>query len=270
MREWLFNQPGAESDRCIEGLKTIAENVLSHSGYGQVRPWKSSEEHKKTETLLANMTFFEAVGALVSNLILSAAVPMSVLTLPFLPRTFRRTGEAAKQYARLASELLGHEKELEAKNNAPRDNFAAMLNRVAASGSEEEKSHQLLLTDDEIRGNLYIFSAAGFETTANNMAFALALLAAYPKWQTWIQDELDEVFADVSDSDLGDYEKIFPRLQRCLAVMVSRPRRIYAALLVKSLTGLVLVRNASAVSTNCALAPIGGRAADSDHEQRHS
>jgi len=226
MRDWLLNQPGGESDRCIEGLKTIAQNVLGHSGYGQVRPWRSSEEQKKAEADndAAAMTFFEAVGLLVSNLILSAALPIRVLTLPFMPRMFRRTGEASRQYGRLASELLGHEKSLEAdETKAPRDNFAAMLNRVAAppGGCGDENSGQLLLTEDEIRGNLYIFSAAGFETTANTMTYAMALLAAYPEWQAWVQEELDEVFERVPDSDLGDYEKIFPRLQRCLAIMVS-------------------------------------------------
>ena len=77
---------------------------------------------------------------------------------------------------------------------------------------------RLYLTEDEIVGNLFIFTAAGFDTTANTLGFAVAFLAAFPQWQTWMQEEIDHVFAKAGDS--RDYATLFPKLPRCLAVMV--------------------------------------------------
>ena len=54
------------------------------------------------------------------------------------------------------------------------------------------------------------------------MSYALVLLAAYPQWQAWIQAEIDAVRRDY-DGLLAEeqYAKTFPRLTRCLAIMVS-------------------------------------------------
>src|ERR1700712_4930554 len=65
------------------------------------------------------------------------------------------------------------------------------------------------------------FTAAGFDTTANTMAYAVTLLAADPKWQTWIFEELDQVLP-VDPTAEVDYKKVFPQLTRCLALMVPK------------------------------------------------
>lgn len=71
-------------------------------------------------------------------------------------------------------------------------------------------------------GNLFVFTAAGFDTTANTMGYAMTLLAVYPEWQGWIVEEIDEVLADQAEGTEGEleYNEIFPRLVRVLAVMV--------------------------------------------------
>jgi len=74
------------------------------------------------------------------------------------------------------------------------------------------------LSDDEIVGNLYQFTLAGFDTTANTLAYAVTTLAIVPKWQDWIIEEIDEVQKSIGDAQSG-YTEVFPRLQRCLALM---------------------------------------------------
>jgi len=78
-------------------------------------------------------------------------------------------------------------------------------------------SSGLSLTEDEIKGNLFTFSAAGFDTTANTMGYAVTLLAAYPQWQAWIREELQSLDLD---SSKWQYKETFPKCQRMLAVMV--------------------------------------------------
>ena len=52
------------------------------------------------------------------------------------------------------------------------------------------------------------------------MAYAITHLAAYPEWQDWIHEELDTVVPAGADLD---YEATYPKLKRCLALMVRRP-----------------------------------------------
>jgi cytochrome P450 len=74
------------------------------------------------------------------------------------------------------------------------------------------------LLEDEMLGNLFVFTIAGFDTTANTLAYALVLLSRYPKWQEWIFEEIDSIMPTDSSTDL-DYTAIFPnaiRVQTCM------------------------------------------------------
>ncbi|OAQ85151.1 cytochrome p450 domain-containing protein [Purpureocillium lilacinum] len=88
------------------------------------------------------------------------------------------------------------------------------------------------LREDEIAGNLFVFTAAGYDTTANTMTYAVGLMAAYPQWQAWLQDELDRVLGSkaVGESRILPYTTYFPKLKRCLAVMMET-LRLYPALI---------------------------------------
>lgn len=55
------------------------------------------------------------------------------------------------------------------------------------------------MTEEEIFDEIRTFLAAGTETTAGALGFALALLALYPEWQTAAQREVDAVFATGGD-----------------------------------------------------------------------
>ena len=80
---------------------------------------------------------------------------------------------------------------------------------------------KLGLTDDEVLGNLFLYSTAGHDTTSNTLCYAIYLLAIYPELQDWIGEEVDEVVSGHGESGEWDYNIVFPKLQRCLALMVS-------------------------------------------------
>ena len=50
------------------------------------------------------------------------------------------------------------------------------------------------------------------------MAYAFTLLAVHPELQDWLAEELDRVIPE-PEAEV-DYESTFPKLQRCLALMV--------------------------------------------------
>lgn len=66
-------------------------------------------------------------------------------------------------------------------------------------------------------------TSPGHDTTANSLAYALLMLAAYPEVQDWISEEVQEIVKD-ENSEIWDYGSLFPRLQRCRAVLVGRKR----------------------------------------------
>lgn len=87
----------------------------------------------------------------------------------------------------------------------------------ASSEIEGEKKGGKALSVEEMIGNLFIFTGAGFDTTANTLSFALVLLARHPQWQTWLFEEIDCIMP--RDTNELEYAAIFPKALRVQAFM---------------------------------------------------
>jgi cytochrome P450 len=79
------------------------------------------------------------------------------------------------------------------------------------------------LTEAEIYGNMFVFNFAGHDTTAHSFTFAIFFLAANPRVQDWLGEEVQRVFGD-RPIESWDYRADFPRLKRCLAVLYETVR----------------------------------------------
>ena len=75
------------------------------------------------------------------------------------------------------------------------------------------------LTVEEIFGNNFVINFAGHDTTANTLAFSMLLLAANPKVQDWVAEEVRQVTKG-NDSETWEYNELFSNLKRCRAVLV--------------------------------------------------
>ncbi|KAL9582917.1 MAG: hypothetical protein Q9212_003017 [Teloschistes hypoglaucus] len=199
---------------------TLALHVLTNAAFGAAYPFsegvsKVSPGHE--------MTYRDSLSLCLSNIITFAILPKELLSLSFMPRKLQRVGQAAREFQQYMAEMLASER---ASTKYERTNLMSALVRASDEDADSKASGQdsskLGLTDDEIFGNIFAYNLAGHETTANTVAFALCLLAAYPKYQDWVREEIRQVQGDYPPSTVGgeqSYEKIFPRLQRCLAVM---------------------------------------------------
>jgi hypothetical protein len=188
-----------------------------------------------------DMSYVDAIALCTENLISAAFIPASLLKLPFMPRLLQTLGNALTRLPSLTRDMLDQERQ-KAGATAPElgliPTATPSSSRITIMGtlvclSDQEKSRaegektdqttkrdrSSYLTEEEIAGNLFIFTAAGFDTTANTMSYAVTLLAVYPEWQTWIQTEIDSVLG--GRAEMLDYATAFPKLTRCLAVMVS-------------------------------------------------
>ena len=178
----------AETRDTIAGVRAIAINVLGSVAYGKQQSWQQENNEVPTGYRLAYM---DAILAVVENLVPATFVARSILTSTVMPKALQKVGYAVEEFPRYTKQLL------EAERKAERPAQANLLSTlVNASDTESKTASKAYLSEKELSGNLFQFTIAGFDTTANTMAYAIALLAIHPEWQDWIREEIIEVTKD--------------------------------------------------------------------------
>ncbi|KAF2094903.1 cytochrome P450 [Rhizodiscina lignyota] len=193
--------------------RTIAMNVLVGIGFGIMQDFLTGQ--KKVDPGYS-MSYVDSLRTIIRNILFTFIFPHKVLLYGFMPRALRKVGIAIAEFGRYNHELLAKERDaIQHEQQAVRNNLLSTL--VRSSDAEDSKTGKKQgLSEEEILGNMFIFSLAGHDTTANTITFAIGLLAVHPEWQTWIQEELDYVFGAKAG---GEYEDAFSKLKRCQAVV---------------------------------------------------
>lgn len=176
-------------------------------------------------------TYRNALQTVLDNAIFLMLVPPRLMLLPFLPKSWIRIGNAAKDFKTYMIQMLDEETSLlsrgERGTGSLMTSFVRALDthRKDASTVKNDANQSLAkgLTVDEIFGNIFVINFAGHDTTANTLAFTMLLLAVNPEVQDWVFDELQELTKDGEDAKM-DYSLLFPKLLRCRAVMVCTHR----------------------------------------------
>lgn len=201
-----------------QDAKTFSLHVLSSAGFGKSYPFDSWSDTVRGEHSYA---YKESLFLILENVILILVLGPKLLSNQFLqiilPSHWVRVGQATVDYKAYMAETIEEEKNLLAQGKQSRDN---LMTALIKSSSEAEKGQSL--TEAEIFGNMFVFNFAGHDTTANTLAYGFILLAAHPNVQSWISEEIRHVCGGTETSAL-DYRKTFPKLKRCLAVLVDLP-----------------------------------------------
>ncbi len=206
----------------VPDTATIALHVLTSVGFGLSYPF-----HGGVRDLPAGhtMTYRDALSLCLRNTIMFSIFSRKTLSLQFLPKKLRTLGLAIKEFQEYMEEMLSHERAgVEVRENESSNLMSALVraSEKTRRTQDESESSRLGLKDDEIFGNIFIFNLAGHETTANTLATSLVLLAAHPECQEWLAEEIHRVLQSSKGAEGWKYEVVFPKLQRCLAVMVSQ------------------------------------------------
>ncbi|KAK4936984.1 hypothetical protein LTR66_015264 [Elasticomyces elasticus] len=209
MLQYMVQNPG---DQTLNGLRVIAKNVIGKAGYDANMPWTTTEHHTAGSLSGETGAYFQTISLVADNILPAALLPSWFMRLPIMPSSLQTLGAQMDKVPRYIRSMLKGERESASKK--PRDNFLSMLVRLS---DQEAKSSGNFLTEEEISGNLFTFTAAGFDSTANTMGYAVTLLAAYPEWQEWIREELSGLDADLTR---WTYESIYSKCPRILSVMV--------------------------------------------------
>jgi len=198
---------------------TLTLHVFASAGFGVAYPFRRGSSAPPAGY---SMTHRDSLLLILDNIIPLYIIPKQYLTLAIFPQGLRRLGQATREFKRYMEELLVKERTMILKREPGAGNLVSALIRASEDANQSVGGRLSTqgLSDDEIFGNIFIYNLAGYETTANVLAFAIALMAAYPQWQGWVTEELDAVLGDNSDAGNRVYKKVFPKLNRCLAIMV--------------------------------------------------
>ena len=217
LEHWLA-QPRGKVSRMVDDTRVVALHYaagfgVQHDFHGGVRnpaPGHALSHRDALMTLLNNFIttmvvapqegFFDGIAGVLSPRIRGCLL-------------------AIKEFRQYTEEAIASERKLLKEGGAvEKPNLISTLIRTSDEAKAEGIHAMAQLTDEEIRGNIFIFNVAGHDTTANTLAYAFALLAIHPEVQTWVDEEIDEV---LQGDGTPAYEETHPRLKRVLAVMVS-------------------------------------------------
>lgn len=215
LRSWISASSAGGISSTDSDTMTLALHVLTAAGFGKSYPFsggltKPAEGH--------SMTYKDALKIILRNLLITIIMSSAKLPSWLLTRKVLDVSEAITNFKSYMAEMVEEERTSIAKGEADKDNLMSVLVRAAELSKADEKGRNSL-TDDEIFGNLFIYNLAGHETTANTLAYAVALMATNKGVQDWVGEEIDEFFGSEDDVKTWDYEKAFPQLKRCLALM---------------------------------------------------
>lgn len=210
--------------------RTLSLHILASAGFGKSYAFRghgavdagtASPAEQKQES--STTSYREALELVLDNCILIMAFGPGVLTSAFAPEKWRQVARAKTNFqaymtevyeqtkARVLSTTNGSKSSTTTKSE-DRNLMSALVRSSLAEGSAG-------LSESEIYGNMFVFNFAGHDTTAHTFTFIVALLAAHPEVQDWIREEICAVFGADSPGE-SSCARAFPRLKRCLAVMV--------------------------------------------------
>ena len=204
-------------------MMTVALHVLTAAGFGKEFAFQPSESRESTIDKGEGLSFEVALGAVLENflgVVISSAFPTaSEFVAKFLSKKLASMKFTVAEFKRNLREMIEEERTfLKTKTNEKNNLMSALVRASDLEGTQGDGKKTL--TEEELYGNLFIFTFAGHDTTANALMYATALLASNGPVQSWIKEEIHAVIGKDLGTETWEYEKLFPRLKRCLAVMV--------------------------------------------------
>ena len=197
--------------------RTVSLHVMSGAIFGKSYPFRGASEEPVDSSKEDSSSYGKAL-----KLILDRCIPLFVLGRnnlknPWLPRSLRELHQATLVFQNHMTEAFEAEKQNLGQKNQSEGNMMTALVR-ASQGSVHGKEEDL--TEEEVYGNIFVYNFAGHDATANSLAIGVCLLATRPRVQDWIAEEINAVLGSTAPAE-SVYGSTFPRLHRCLAVVVS-------------------------------------------------
>lgn len=159
-----------ETNKLFDMAKKVTIHVLNRAGMGTSVSWNDNQTEKPEQGF--HFTYTQAVKVLIINLIDAVFLPAWLVSNypSFLPghNYLKDLSYAVKEFPIHTSKLVEQERQ-RAKTGEGRDtrnNVMSQLLQASAQSVDPYSSKKSnTLSDEEITGNLFFFTAAGFDTT---------------------------------------------------------------------------------------------------------
>lgn len=214
-----------ETTRIFDMIKKVTINVLSGAGMGNKVDWADDTEEKPVAP--HQQTYIQAVKNVVDAIAGPIIIPTWILLNwpKFLPgHTYLKTvGQGIHEFPIHTSRKLAEEEQRTlTAHGQTSSNIMSQLLQASSQGSDDTTTKSgPRLSEEEVISNLFVFTAAGFDTTVNTLVYALVMLCRYPRWQDWIFEEIDSIMPAGNDSSTPpDYAAIYPKALRVQACML--------------------------------------------------
>ena len=197
---------------------------MSGAVFGKSYPFRGADEDSASNRENSS-NYGEALRIILDRCIPLVVLGRKNLRKSWLPNSFRELYQATLVFQDHMTKAYEDEKRATMRNDKLENNLMTSLVRASQANVQKGSStgsHQEGLTEEEVYGNVFVYNFAGHDATANSLAIGICLLATRPDVQDWIAEEINTVLAGV-DSMKSSYEATFPRLPRCLAIVVSDP-----------------------------------------------
>lgn len=210
-------------DSVATDARTVSLHVMSGAVFGKSYPFQGADE-RSSSTQEGSSSYGEALRIILDRCIPLVVLGRKNLSKSWLPKNFRELYQATLVFQEHMTEAYETEKRSINHEDKLENNLMTSLVRASQAHVDQKGStvgsHQEGLTEEEVYGNVFVYNFAGHDATANSLTIGICLLATRPDIQDWIAEEINAVLAGVDSKD-SSYEAAFPRLPRCLAVVVS-------------------------------------------------
>jgi len=210
-----------------DDTRTLSLHVLSSAGFGKSYPFQGHNDKSPSDVAT---NYKESLQTILDNCVLLFVLGTDLISKKWLPRKIQKLHQAVLNFKQYMTEVYEAEKQAIANGKLTEKNLMTSLVRAS-----QESGDTGGLTESEIYGNMFVFNFAGHDTTAHAFAFAVVLLATQPSAQDWLSTELKHVLGERPIEDWS-YTSDFPRLKRCLAVLMETIR-LYTPVPIAKSTG---------------------------------
>jgi hypothetical protein len=221
---WLEHQPVRT---IANDTKVFTLNVLAAAIFNKSYPFKgAAEPDTRSTTQDDSYQYRDSLGRIFGHIIPLFVFGEKGLQAWWTPKSWKAAGAAVSTYRSYVTKLINEERDSMAHGVQKNQNQNLLAALVRACESEHPRKDQTVpgmrpmsLTEEEIISNLFVFAFAGNDTSAIALTNLLVHMAAFPETQDWIAEEI-RYYLPGDDISQWSY-KTFPKLKRCLAVVVS-------------------------------------------------
>ncbi|KAH7349069.1 putative cytochrome P450 oxidoreductase [Pyrenochaeta sp. MPI-SDFR-AT-0127] len=200
----------------FEDVNLLTLAVISRAGFGKTLDVTAKEGEGQDITAGHKLSFFKAIHNTTNHIVAILMWPGWLLNLT----PMRHAHVAHVELDKYLREMIRSERARIESNEDHQSSTARgnLLTAVLRASRMESKSggntRKEAFSEDEVMGNLFVYLLAGYETTANSIAYGLVALALHQEIQDEVIKEVDSVFARaeqdgrMSLSYREDFEKL--------------------------------------------------------------